>query len=123
MINVNQPITVLIKRTVSLFKPNLISTLVASSSILFTACGFLQYSPKTIEPAANAARFEQKDPASEQFHQYLLNNGYAADRLPLQQWGLDDLTYCALFFNPSLNVARAQWHAAELAESVAAAKT
>lgn len=113
----------MIKRAVLLLKPSLISTLVASSSILFTACGFLQYSPEAIEPAANAARFEHKDPASEQFHQYLLNNGYAANHLPLQQWGLDDLTYCALFFNPSLDVARAQWHAAELAESAAAAKT
>lgn len=89
---------------------------------LLGACSFQKYTPKPISPSVNAAKFELKDPSSEQFHQYLLNNGYTADRLPLRQWSVDELTYCALFFHPSLDVARARWRAAESAEVAAAEK-
>ncbi|OIR04464.1 outer membrane efflux protein [mine drainage metagenome] len=90
-------------------------------SILLAACSFQQYAPKAIDTAAITKKIESKNPAGEPFHQYLLDNGYPANIFPLQQWGLDELTYCALFFHPSLDVARAQWHAAELSE-VAASK-
>jgi outer membrane protein TolC len=99
------------------------ATLAASLSAFLGACSFQQYAAKPIDPIVNIAKFEQKDPSSEQFHQYLLNNGYTADRLPLQQWGVDELTYCALFFHPSLDVARAQWRAAESAEVAAIEKS
>ena len=99
-----------------------IATFTACLPIFFTACSFQKYTPKPITPLVNAAKFELKDPSSEQFHQYLLNNGYTADRLPLRQWGIDELTYCALFFHPRLDVARAQWRAAEVAEVAAAEK-
>ncbi|HSH54834.1 MAG TPA: TolC family protein [Methylotenera sp.] len=87
-----------------------------------TACSFQKYIPKPIDTQANSAKFERRDPASEQFHQYLLSNGYPADRLPIQQWGLNELTYCALFFHPSLDLARAQWRTAEISELAAAEK-
>lgn len=92
----------------------------AGLAACLTACSFQNYLPKPIDTQANSAKFELRDPASEQFHQYLLNNGYPADRLPIQQWGLNELTYCALFFHPSLDVARAQWRAAEVGELAAA---
>ncbi len=88
--------------------------------LLISACSFQQYTPKTIDPVANAARFERKDPASAKFQQYLAANGYAENRLPLQQWGVDDLIYCALYFHPSLDVARAQWRLTESAEAISA---
>ena len=94
-----------------------------ATPIFFSGCGFQQYAAKPIDPLTTIAKFEQKDPTSEQFYQYLLSNGYTADRLPIQQWGVDELTYCALFFHPSLDVARAQWRAAELAELSAAEKS
>lgn len=75
---------------------------------------------KPVEPVTYVAKFEQKDPTSTEFNQYLLNNGFAADRLPIQEWGLYELTYCALFFHPSLDVARAQWRLAQTAETSAA---
>jgi len=91
--------------------------------VLLSGCSFQQYAAKPIDPLTTLTKFEQKDPASEQFHQYLLSNGYTADRLPVKQWGVDELTYCALFFHPSLDVARAQWRAASFAEVSAAEKT
>ncbi len=90
------------------------------AAIFLTSCGFQQYVAKPLDPLAAKAKFAEKDSNSEQFSQYLLRNGYTADRLPIQQWGLDELTYCALFFHPSLDVARAQWRAAQFAEMSAA---
>lgn len=113
----------MIKHTRPTPKTIYIAAIAACLSTLLAACSFQQYAAKAIDPVANAAKFERKDPAGEPFHQYLLNNGYTADHLPLQRWGVDELTYCALFFHPSLDVARAQWRAAELAELAAAERT
>jgi outer membrane protein TolC len=94
--------------------------LVTCFPIFLAGCSFQKYVAKPIEPATYAAKFEQKDLSSAEFNQYLLNNGFAADRLPIQEWGLDELTYCALFFHPSLDVARSQWRLAQTAETSAA---
>ncbi len=104
------------------YPTRLLSTiaLAAYFSIALGACSFQKYAAKPIEPATNAAKFELKDPSGKPFTEYLLNNGYAVDHLPIQQWGLDELTYCALFFHPRLDVERAQWRAAQSSESRAA---
>ncbi|HNZ57532.1 MAG TPA: TolC family protein, partial [Methylophilaceae bacterium] len=86
-------------------------------------CSFQKYVTKPVEPATYIAKLERKDPTSAEFNQYLLNNGYAAERLPIQQWGSVELTYCALFFHPSLDVARAQWRSAQSAEATVAERT
>ncbi len=88
-------------------------------STFFVACSYQKYQSKPIEPSAYVAKFELKDPTGASFTQYLLNHGYPAERLPVQSWGLDELTYCALFFHPSLEVARAQWRAAQSSEKIA----
>lgn len=89
-------------------------------SAIIAGCSFQKYVAKPIEPATNAAKFELEDPTSKLFTEYLLENGYTAENLPIQQWGLNELTYCALFFHPSLDVARAQWRAAQSSEARAA---
>lgn len=99
-----------------------LALLVSALASGLSACGFTKYQPKAIDPAVNAARFENKDPTSQQFQQHLLNSGYTENQLPLRQWGIDELTYCALFFHPSLDVAREQWRAAQAAVSTAAAR-
>ena len=85
-----------------------------------SGCSFQQYKPQPIDTVANSAKFQNKDPASPAFQQYLLNNGYPASQLPVKSWGLEELTYCALYFHPSLDVARAQWRAALANETIAA---
>ncbi len=92
----------------------------ACIAIIVSACSFQQYTAKPINQIASVERFQQKDPASAGFQQYLLSNGYPEKNLPLQQWDADDLTFCALYFHPSLDVARAQWRLAEQAEASAA---
>ncbi len=87
---------------------------------LVTACSFQQYNPKALDTAAITQKIELKNPKGEKFNQFLLNNGYTTDQLPLQIFGLKELTYCALFFHPNLDTVRSQWHSAELAESATA---
>ncbi len=103
-------------------QPRLFRTiaLVTCFSTVLAACSFQKYVAKPIEPVVNAAKFELKDPSSKTFTEYLLSNGYTAEQLPIQRWGLDELTYSALFFHPSLDVARAQWRAAQTSEARAA---
>ncbi|HNZ56432.1 MAG TPA: TolC family protein [Methylophilaceae bacterium] len=96
--------------------------IVAVISIQFVACSFQEYAPKPIDAAQSAARFSSKSFEDSQFQQFLIAQGYAVERLPIQLWHLDDLTYCALFFHPSLEVARTQWRSAQLAEQVAGNK-
>jgi cobalt-zinc-cadmium efflux system outer membrane protein len=97
-----------------------VAALTACMAFFLIGCNFVEYRPKPIDPLVNTAQFASKDPSSEAFQQYLRNNGYAQNDLPLNLWGLDELTYCALFFHPSLDLARAQWHAAESTVGVAA---
>ena len=71
------------------------------------SCGFQEYVAKPIDKAAITQKITSRHADDSQFHQYLINNGYSAEQLPIKQWALNDLVYCALFFNPSLDVARA----------------
>lgn len=80
---------------------------------LLGGCGFQQYFAKPLDPQAITAKLQDKNTDKEDFRQYLILNGYTQDQLPIALWGTDELTYCALFFHPSLDVARAQWRAAE----------
>ena len=94
--------------------------IMASATLLLPACGFQTYSAKPIEPSQTLVRYQATDPNSEDFRQFLLAQDYPADQLPIQQWGLRELTLSALFHHPQLNVARAQWRAARAAEVTAA---
>lgn len=85
-----------------------------------SSCGFQEYVAKPIDTAAITQKITSRHADDSQFHQYLINNGYSAEQLPIQQWALNDLIYCALFFNPNLDVARAQWRSAEAAKVTAA---
>lgn len=85
-----------------------------------SACGFQEYLAKPIDKAAVAQKIASRNADDEQFQQHLLNNGYSAAQLPIREWQLNDLIHCALFFNPSLDIARAQWRSAETARLTAA---
>ncbi len=89
-------------------------------SACLSGCSFQQYHAKPIDQAAINARLQAKDPNGPQFRQYLIDNGYPSESLPIQRWELEELVYAALFFNPDLDVARAQWRAAESAKASAA---
>lgn len=47
-----------------------------------------------------------KDPSSPLFKQYLIEQGYAEHQLPFIEWGIDELTLCALYFHTKLDIAK-----------------
>lgn len=47
-----------------------------------------------------------KDPFSPLFKQYLIEQGYAEHQLPFIEWGIDELTLCALYFHTKLDIAK-----------------
>ncbi len=94
-------------------------------SMLLGACGFQQYVAKPIDTATFVQKIESKNPDGEAFHQFLISTDYYLDRTPIepwpiQQWDVTELSLCAFFFHPSLDVARAQWRLAETKQLTAA---
>lgn len=94
--------------------------LVAGLSICITGCGFEQYFAKPIDQEKQIAAFYQKSPENPAFLQFLQNHDYPSDQLPLKTWDLQALIDCGLFFNPSLDEARAQLRLSQANANLAA---
>jgi outer membrane protein TolC len=92
------------------FRTTKLSILI-SLSTMASGCGFQTYVAKPIQPTEVIQQLESKSPDSNEFRAYLIAQNYPQNQLPIQQWGLDELTYSALFFHPDLDVARASWRA------------
>ncbi|ACT48234.1 TolC family protein [Methylotenera mobilis] len=90
--------------------------------LTLSACGFVEYFAKPIDQQALIHKIESKHPDNAEFKQYLADNNYTPSTFPIKQWNLDELIYCALFFHPNLDLARAQWRAAEAAQTTAGAR-
>lgn len=93
---------------------------ITSLTLLVSACGFQSYLPKPIEPAKIASRLEQRSISDADFQAFLVAQDYPKNQLPIVLWGENELSLSALFFHPDLNVARAQWHAAQAGQITAA---
>ena len=80
--------------------------------LLTSGCALQPYQAKPIDTAQVSAKLADKDAASTDFKAYLIKQGYAQgnekDKLPFAEWGTTELTLCALYFNPKLEVAKAQ---------------
>ena len=87
---------------------------------MVSGCGFQSYFPKPIEPTKVASKLEQRSSSDADFQAYLIAQAYPKNQLPINVWGEKELTLSALFFHPDLNVARAQWRAAQSAQITAA---
>lgn len=89
---------------------------------LVSGCAMQSYQSRPIAPASISAEFHQRSLDSADLRAYMVAQGYPENNLPVQQWGLRELMLAALFFHPQLEVARAQWHAAQAAETTAGHK-
>ncbi len=93
------------------------------SSLVFAAllsgCAFQTYTAKPLDLNAISSELRARDPMSVDFEAFLRNQGYTDSQLPLKSWGLNELTYSALYFHPDLDVARATWRASVAAEKTA----
>ena len=95
----------------------LIATL--SLCVLASGCTHQQYQAKPLNPAQINAKLRNKDVNDVDFNAYLIKQGYVKKDLPFTEWGIDELTLCALYFNPKLDVAKAQLGLASVAVSTA----
>ncbi len=86
---------------------------ISALSASLMACGFQTYLPKPISPVETKNSYEQQTPRSEVFNDYLVSQNFPRSSLPIQSWGLKELSYSALFFHPDLDLARSEWRLAE----------
>ena len=91
-----------------------------SLTFMVSGCGFQSYFPKPIEPTKVVAKLEQRSSSDADFQAYLIAQAYPKNQLPINVWGEKELTLSALFFHPDLNLARAQWRAAQAGQITAA---
>ncbi|MGV3581713.1 MAG: TolC family protein [Methylophilus sp.] len=73
-----------------------------------TSCTNLPYVAKPLETEQALQKFQEKSIYSQDFKAYLLKQGYAEQAVPFKFWGLDELTYSALFYHPNLSLAKAK---------------
>jgi outer membrane protein, heavy metal efflux system len=78
------------------------------SVCLLASCANQKYQAKPLDPTQTSAKLLNKDASSGGFQQYLIKQGYPASQLPFADWGLDELTLCALYYHTKLDVAKTQ---------------
>ena len=85
-------------------------------SILLAAAlaGCARFEPQPISPADTAAQLGARRLDEKELKRFLETNlGRELGTWPLKLWDLNTLTLAAFYFNPSLEVARAQWRVAD----------
>ncbi len=75
---------------------------------LVIGCAKEKYVAKPLDAQTVSSKILNKSFSDPEFKHYLLKQGYQPSDLPFQQWGLNEFTYAALYFNPQLDVAKAQ---------------
>ncbi len=86
------------------------------SSILLAAwlTGCARFASQPISPADTAARLDARRLDDAGLKKFLeRNRGHVLETWPLKVWDFETLTMAAFYFNPSLDVARAQWNATQ----------
>jgi len=85
--------------------------------------GCASYHPKPIVPGETASRIESRTLEDRGLRDFInTNKVQAVKEWPLKKWGLEDLTFAAFYYHPSLGVARTDWIAAKAAIITAGGK-
>jgi outer membrane protein, heavy metal efflux system len=88
--------------------PSIFLIAALSMCLLTAGCASKKYQAKPIESAQITAKILNKDATSDDFKTYLIKQGYKESDLPFSTWSLNELTLCALYYHPKLDVAKAQ---------------
>lgn len=111
-----------IARAARLLRPSamlLATGAIVASALLQSACQFVSYQAKPIQSTSNTTEFRARNPNSAQFMAFLEAQNLSPTQGTIRSWDRDLLSYCALFYHPDLDVARAQWKAAQAAQITA----
>jgi outer membrane protein, heavy metal efflux system len=76
---------------------------------LFTAGCATEQPVKPLNSELTTKSLLAKDPTSPVFIQYLIEQGYTEAQLPFAEWGIDELTLCALYFHTRLDIAKQEF--------------
>ncbi len=99
------------------------ATVVLLLSALLTGCAPHRYHAAPISPAATAAALYNRSLDDPDLKGWMKQHGgFEAPTWPLQAWDLQSLTLAAYYFNPDLDVARANVAASDAAITTAAMK-
>ena len=79
---------------------------------MLAGCALQRYEAAPLDPAASARAFETRSIDSPALKEYMLAHGHPTADWPVQRWGLADLTLLAFYYQPTMEVARAQAAAA-----------
>src|SRR5277367_1077936 len=82
--------------------------------------GCAHYEPRPLSPAQSAAGLDGRSLDGAEFRHFLERNSSLPPSWPPQSWDFESLYLAALYFHPSLEVARAQWRVARGGEKTAA---
>jgi outer membrane protein, heavy metal efflux system len=90
---------------------------------LVLLAGCVRYQPRPILPTQTAANLEARTLDNPAFKEFLEKNRQGRFEIwPPKSWDFEILNFAALYYHPSLDVARAQWEVAEAGEKTAAAR-
>ena len=82
--------------------------------------GCARFDSRPISPANNAAQLDARRLDDAGLKKFLERNlAHVLESWPLRSWDFKTLTLAAFYFNPSLDVARAQWSATQAAVQTA----
>lgn len=104
-------------------RPTLAAAGLLAFALLGGGCAHQAYHPQPLSPAGTAAAFDARsldDPGLRQFLAENLGRDFRASSPA--DWDFDTLAWVAFYFNPSLDVARAQWESARAALVTAGAR-
>src|SRR5215472_17463978 len=89
--------------------------------LAITGClsGCVRFHPQPLSPEKTEAQLEARSLTNLALKAFFETNGYK-DSWPLKSWNFETLTLAAFYYNPSLDVARADWKAATAGEETAA---
>jgi len=74
----------------------------------FGGCALQRYEAAPLDPATSASTFESRSIDAPGLKEYMVVHGHSAPEWPVQRWGLTDLTLLAFYYQPNLELARAQ---------------
>ena len=93
----------------------------AIGAVLLGGCA--RFHSKPLSPAATAAALEGRALTNAVLKAFLEENLHQSlTDWPMEKWDFDTLTLVAFFYNPTLEVARADWRVATAGETTAAAR-
>ena len=105
---------------VSLRTMKLAATVCLSLALLLIT-GCVHFRPQPLEPDKSAAEFESRSLTNADLRAFLQKNLHKElPTWPMVSWDFETLTLVALYYHPSLEVARADWRVLTAAEGTAA---